>query len=65
LKYTIKGLEDIHNAEIIHRDLHSGNILIDYVPKICDFGLSKSSTELTDDDNEVYGVIPYVAPEIF
>src|SRR6185437_10081355 len=27
-------------------------------------GLSKSATE-SDNDNEIYGIIPYVAPEIF
>ena len=61
----IKGLELIHDTEIIHRDFHSGNILIEGFPKISDLGLSKSSTELSDDDNEIYGVIPYIAPEIF
>ncbi|CAI2177312.1 6777_t:CDS:1, partial [Funneliformis geosporum] len=34
---------------------------------ICDLGLSKSATDLADNGNEIeiYGVIPYVAPEIF
>ena len=66
LKYIITGLESIHNTKIIHRDLYSGNILnYKYDSIICDLGLSKSSIASTDDDNEVYGVIPYVAPEIF
>ncbi|POG70585.1 kinase-like domain-containing protein, partial [Rhizophagus irregularis DAOM 181602=DAOM 197198] len=30
-----------------------------------DFGISKSAIETSDDDNEVYGIIPYVAPEVF
>jgi len=66
LKYIISGLKGIHNTETIHRDLHSGNILNhdSYVTTICDLGLSKSSTTSTDDDEEIYGVIPYVAPEI-
>ena len=30
-----------------------------------DLGISKSAIESLDDDNEVYGIIPYVAPEVF
>ncbi|CAI2177624.1 14726_t:CDS:2 [Funneliformis geosporum] len=54
---------------IIHRDFHSGNILMKqyendntkYI-KIGDLGLSKSATEAAD--NETYGIIPYMAPEV-
>ncbi|CAI2164867.1 4729_t:CDS:2 [Funneliformis geosporum] len=31
---------------------------------IGDLGISKSATE-TSDNNEIYGIIPYMAPEIF
>ena len=72
LTYIIIGLMNIHNTETIHRDLHSGNILNytderddNYYTIICDLGLSKSSTTSTDDNDEIYGVIPYIAPEIF
>jgi len=60
----IRGLEYLHSKKIIHRDLHSGNILKDDLPKISDLGLSKSATVSTNDE-DIYGVIPYVAPEIF
>ncbi|GBB98854.1 hypothetical protein RclHR1_03340015 [Rhizophagus clarus] len=68
----ISGLVKIHIGNIIHRDLHSGNILLRganhlyHDAKICDLGTSKSAIELTDnnDDNEIYGIIPYVAPEV-
>ncbi|RIA98810.1 kinase-like domain-containing protein, partial [Glomus cerebriforme] len=60
----IKGLKSIHNRNIIHRDLHSGNIFFGRNAIIGDLGISKSATESTD-DNENYGVIPYMAPEIF
>ncbi|RIB27560.1 kinase-like domain-containing protein [Gigaspora rosea] len=48
----------------IHRDLHSGNILIDKIgkPTIADLGLSRPM-EASSDKNAIYGVIPYVAPE--
>ena len=66
LRMIIDGLYELHFAEIVHRDFHSGNIFFDKDNKtiIGDLGLSKSATT-TDDDNENYGIIPYMAPEIF
>src|ERR1044071_8397910 len=66
----IKGLVHIHSQKIIHRDFHSGNILCEneFDIVISDLGLSKSSkssTASTTDDDKIYGVIAYVAPEIF
>ncbi|EXX57799.1 Ssk22p [Rhizophagus irregularis DAOM 197198w] len=68
----IGGLKDLHNSNIIHQDYHSGNIFSKetkgkYKTSAItgDFGISKSAIESSDDDNEVYGIIPYVAPEIF
>jgi serine/threonine protein kinase len=67
LQYIINGLKNIHDANIIHRDYHSGNILVatGETPITGDLGISKSATESLDDENEIYGIIPYVAPEIF
>jgi len=67
---SIKGLVNIHSIYIVHRDFHSGNIFFNsdssYDVKIGDLGLSKSATDSTgDDNNENYGIIPYMAPEIF
>ncbi|EXX57505.1 Cdc15p [Rhizophagus irregularis DAOM 197198w] len=59
-----KGLKYIHNNKFIHRDIHSGNILSDPSWKIGDLGLSQSVNNESS-DNEIYGVIPYIAPEIF
>src|SRR3954453_8971606 len=65
----ISGLKSIHDANIIHKDYHSGNIFITkniYIVNIAvmgDLGISKSA--LNDDEEEFYGIIPYVAPEIF
>ena len=60
----IEGLEHLHNQKIIHRDFHSGNILyeneLDIV--ISDLGISKSSID--NDNDEIHGVISYMAPEI-
>ncbi|CAI2177063.1 8565_t:CDS:2 [Funneliformis geosporum] len=63
-------MEDIHNKKFIHRDLHSGNILFvksnasKYQWQIGDLGLSQPANN-TPLNNEIYGVIPYIAPEIF
>ncbi|CAI2176440.1 11995_t:CDS:2 [Funneliformis geosporum] len=54
-------------SKYIHRDLHSGNVLLDSNFKclIGDLGLSQPSQPTNKKlDNEIYGVIPYVAPEI-
>ncbi|POG73410.1 kinase-like domain-containing protein [Rhizophagus irregularis DAOM 181602=DAOM 197198] len=66
------GLSNIHKAKIVHRDLHSGNIFFNIYsfsvtsyPQIGDLGISKSATERTANSNENYGIIPYMAPEIF
>ncbi|CAI2177388.1 4445_t:CDS:1, partial [Funneliformis geosporum] len=68
LRDIADGLSIIHSKSIIHRDLHSGNILMKQYgnentkyTRIGDLGLSKSATEA--DDNEIYGIIPYMAPE--
>jgi len=66
LHYIIKGLDNIHRANVIHRDFHSGNIFFNRkYAYIGDLGISKSATESTDNNNENYGIIPYMAPEIF
>jgi serine/threonine protein kinase len=56
----------IHNENIVHKNIHSGNILSSKDHKkwvIGDLGLSRPVNDLSN--NEIYGVIPYVAPEIF
>src|SRR3954470_24647570 len=63
-------LKTIHDANFIHRDFHSGNILFDlqntkrHQCQIGDLGLSQPVND-TFANNEIYGVIPYIAPEIF
>ncbi|CAB4382229.1 unnamed protein product [Rhizophagus irregularis] len=64
LQQISTGLEYIHNNEFIHRDFHSGNILLDFKWRIGDLGLSQSVNNESSND-EIYGVIPYIAPEIF
>src|SRR3989337_278563 len=67
LKKIILGLKVIHESNLTHGDFHDGNILIsdDYNELfIIDLGLCKPINDLQDSDNEIYGVLPYMAPEI-
>jgi serine/threonine protein kinase len=57
------GLHCIHDENYHHKDLHSGNILYDHVtPVISDFGLCCPLDQNSTD--ELYGVLPFFAPEI-
>ncbi|KAF9358699.1 hypothetical protein BGX26_001135 [Mortierella sp. AD094] len=63
-----KGLEFLHKSGFHHRDLHSGNILLDdkRTAMICDFGLSRSSSKArTSDLVAAVGVASFLAPERF
>src|SRR5688572_10075136 len=63
LIHIARGLDHIHKQGIIHRDLHSKNILCENDDAvISDLGISKSAMESTG-DNKIYGVIPYITPE--
>jgi len=64
-------LAKIHKAGYIHRDFHSGNILLrqigimktDVISYITDLGLSEKFGEHIS-KGDAFGVLPYVAPEI-
>ncbi|KAF0550866.1 kinase-like protein [Gigaspora margarita] len=57
------GILFLHSNDIIHRDLHSKNILIhDGKPKIADFGLSKHLKEQTS-NSIIHGMLAYVEPK--
>src|SRR5947209_13166739 len=56
----------IHEKNYIHHDLHSGNILsydIDH-SMIGDLGLCQQLVDKKDNPNKIFGVIPYLAPEV-
>ncbi|KAF0493914.1 kinase-like protein [Gigaspora margarita] len=60
------GLERIHDSGFYHGNLHCGNLLIDELPesihlKISDVGLHGPAD---GPGSGVYGVLPYVAPEV-
>lgn len=72
-----EALEEAHRAGVIHRDIKSGNIMLDRrgAVKILDFGLSKSfetdALRIADRDSEefrtlsgmILGTVHYMSPE--
>ncbi|RIB20318.1 kinase-like domain-containing protein [Gigaspora rosea] len=70
------ALHNIHHAEYVHKDLHSGNILCKtnnvrdtIVSYISDLGLSNVHANLVERLNQknnysIYGVLPYISPEV-
>ena len=58
-------LQKIHDRNYIHHDLHSGNIFSYYRDDsiIGDLGLCQQLNEKVN-PNEIFGVIPYLAPEV-
>ncbi|RGB23928.1 kinase-like domain-containing protein [Rhizophagus diaphanus] len=66
----INGLKEIHQRNLVHRDFHTGNILLffNYIINssncvlVSDMGLCGEVDNI--DETKIYGVMPYVAPEV-
>jgi serine/threonine protein kinase len=59
-----ESLEEIHNENAIHRDLHSGNILYNRYSNywlISDLGFCGPADKKLEN---IYGNLPYIAPEV-
>ncbi|GBC08323.1 hypothetical protein RclHR1_08020006 [Rhizophagus clarus] len=58
-------LEGIHKLNLVHGDFHDGNLLCmsHDVIMISDLGLCKPVNQ-SNIKNEIYGVLPYIAPEV-
>src|SRR5688572_1062453 len=54
------GLDLLHSSNFIHHDFHPGNLLFSYEKDllITDFG------PVNQQLGKIYGVMPYVAPEV-
>ncbi|KAF0547908.1 kinase-like protein [Gigaspora margarita] len=60
-----RGLSVLHSKEIIYRDLHDTNILIDNgEAKITDFGHARNDNMETNFYNSLSGAISFLAPEL-
>ncbi|UZO26733.1 uncharacterized protein OCT59_018947 [Rhizophagus irregularis] len=67
LHIIAQGLNNIHQMGLIHRDFHCGNILKDCdFTFITDLGLCRPANVKSSQNEckELYGVLPYVAPEV-
>ena len=68
LSQIASGLLDIHNVGKVHKDFHSGNILLSLYEDatfISDLGLCQlANKEKQSVKTGVYGVLPYMAPEV-
>ncbi|KAF0485176.1 kinase-like protein [Gigaspora margarita] len=66
-KEIVHGLMFLHNNKIVHRDLHSKNILIHQGQiKITDFGLAKQINEISSTSaSAVHGMAAYIDPQYF
>ncbi|POG64798.1 kinase-like domain-containing protein [Rhizophagus irregularis DAOM 181602=DAOM 197198] len=66
LQQIARGLLDIHNSEKVHKDFHSGNLLINHSdPYISDLGMCQpANIKQTVKEEGIYGVLPYMAPEV-
>ncbi|GES74473.1 kinase-like domain-containing protein [Rhizophagus clarus] len=64
LQKIARGLLNIHNSGFIHKDFHSGNILFGYYPFISDLGMCRPANKQTVKEEGIYGVLPYMAPEV-
>ncbi|RIB11428.1 kinase-like domain-containing protein, partial [Gigaspora rosea] len=69
LQCIASDLMIIHSQDLIHRDLHSGNILLNSLKSayIADLGLSITAniaSKLNLNSDGIYGVLPYIAPEV-
>ncbi|UZO18222.1 uncharacterized protein OCT59_009542 [Rhizophagus irregularis] len=62
----IEGLKEIHEKQMVHRDFHTGNILFNKASAyISDMGLCGKVEKIDKiSETKIYGVMPYVAPEV-
>src|SRR6185312_12613663 len=65
LRDIARYLRNIHDAGLVHCDLHGGNIVShNSRPFICDLGLSRSVNS-RESNSAIRGVLPFIAPEVF
>ncbi|CAG8523252.1 13356_t:CDS:2 [Acaulospora morrowiae] len=65
LKQIARGIGEMHKRDLVHGDLHSGNVMnLDNTHfVIADVGLCGPANKSTEKSG-IYGVIPYLAPEV-
>jgi serine/threonine protein kinase len=66
LAEILLAIEELHNREIIYRDLKPDNVVVDEEGHalLTDFGLSKEGVKSTDYTQSFCGSVAYLAPEM-
>jgi len=59
--HILSHIYHLHKDNIVHKDLHSGNVLFDDSYEITDFGLCGLADK---PQTKIYGNMPYMAPEV-
>lgn len=62
-----KGVEELHNRNIIHRDITPNNVMVDYEGniKLIDFNISREKKQNVTRDTTILGTAGYASPEQF
>ncbi|CAG8514081.1 7852_t:CDS:2 [Diversispora eburnea] len=58
------GLRILHAGNLVHCNLHSGNILNDGIDSVIDLDLCELENDLILKCDKIYGSIPYIPPEV-
>ncbi|MGW2046840.1 protein kinase domain-containing protein [Streptomyces sp. NPDC001858] len=63
----VEALREIHRAEVVHRDLKPGNVLMaPDGPRVIDFGISRAAENQTlTETGKAIGTPPFMSPEQF
>ncbi|RIB17567.1 kinase-like domain-containing protein [Gigaspora rosea] len=66
LYFIANGLDNIHQAKLVHKDFHSGNIVNQnmFNSYITDFGLCKPVSQ-DSSSKALFGVFPYIAQRYY
>jgi hypothetical protein len=60
------ALSQIHQAEVVHRDLKPQNVLLSpYGPRVIDFGIARVPDQTASSSGHIVGTPAYMAPEHF
>lgn len=67
-RQLLSGLQALHDARVLHRDIKPGNCLLrtrDERVKLADLGISVEQVSRSDRPYDTMGTLPFMAPELF